>query len=226
MLDGKVLTAVLASLAAIGAAINGGDVSAERLQSNEISAPGEFSFNDIVPGSLGSLDNLLQNPEPENEVEAVFVSDDIDDEKLKVRNANLQAQNFTSISFGGKTAESDRPVVLYGFTGEVLPAATTEIKGRSRGFTTSGVNVSGNLDVQRELETGLVKARNVERSALELKEVSGSVSTNSSSTDIEEARKVSINSFSGSITVFPGNSTIVLHGKVDRLESGSFSFGG
>ncbi|MFB6190367.1 MAG: hypothetical protein ABEJ91_02235 [Candidatus Nanohaloarchaea archaeon] len=225
MLDGKVLTAVLASLAAIGAAINGGDVNAERLQSNKISAPGEFSFNDLVPESISSLDKFLQNPEPENPVKAVFVSEDINDEKLKVKDARLRASNFTSISFGGKTATSDEQIALYGFTGELLPGEVTEVNGRSRGFTTSGVNISGSLQVRRELDADRISVTDVRRAALKLKEVSGTVSTNTSSAEVKEPRKVSINSFSGSITVFPGNSTIVLDGKVDRLESGSFSFG-
>ncbi|MFB6213859.1 MAG: hypothetical protein ABEJ07_04840 [Candidatus Nanohaloarchaea archaeon] len=226
MLDGKVLTAVLASLAAIGAAINGGGLNAEQVQANKVSAPGQFSFNDIVPESLSSLDRFLQNPRPENEVRAVFVSGDIADEKLRVKNARVSAANFTSIGFGGKKADSDSKIFLYGFTGELMPAELTEIRGRARGFTTSGVNVSGNLQVRRELETGTIRAERVSRSAIELKEVSGTVSTNSSSVEIKEEREVSINSFSGSITVYPGNSTVVLEGKVDRLESGSFSFGG
>lgn len=225
MLDGKVLTAVLASLAAIAAAINGGGLDAEQVQSNKISAPGDFTFNDVVPESLSSLTRFLKNPEPENPVRAVFVSDDLNGEKLRVKDARLSAENFTSISFGGKSASSDEKITLYGFSGEVMPGELTELRGSSNGFVSSGVNVSGNLMVRKELETGFLLAKGFRRTRITLKDVSGVVNTNTSSARIKKPRKVRINSFSGTLMVYPGNSTIVLDGRVDRLESGGFSFG-
>lgn len=226
MLDGKVLTAVLASLAAIAAAINGGGVSAEQLESNSISAPGELTFNQVLPDSLSSLGKLLTNPEPENQVEAVFVAEDISEEKLRVKKARVSAANFSSLELGRKSVRSDEAIELYGFTGEVMPARVTEVKGRSKGLYTSGVNISGRTRISRELETRELQVDNVYRSGLNMEEVTGTVRSNSSSTEIKQANSLSIDSFSGSLTVYPYNQTVVLDGRVNRLDAGEFSFGG
>lgn len=230
MLDGRVLAAVLASVAAIAAGINGGGVAqsmdADRVKSSSLSAPGGLSFSDVVPDSLSSLKQFVKNPEPENSVKAHLVAEDISDEKLNVKGASLTAGNFTSLSFGGKTARSSTQITVYGFTGNVEPDDITNINGRASGFRSNNVNVSGNIQVQREIETRVLELEGVERTRLNLEEATGVIEANSSSTDIREAGKVRINSFSGDMTVFPMNGSIVIEGKVDRLDAGTFSFGG
>lgn len=225
MLDGKVLTAVLASLAAIGAAINGGGLNAEQVKSNTVSAPGDMSFNDLVPDSLSSLQRFIQNPEPENDVRAVFEASDISDEEFQVSNAQLTAANFTNLKFGGKTASSDEEITVYGYTGKIVAGEVTEFKGRSKGFVSSGVNVSGRTSIAKEIDTDLVKVDDVKRSRIRLDDASGMVESNSSTTEITGESRISINSFSGRMIIYSENSTVVFEGKVDRLKAGDFSFG-
>ncbi len=230
MLDGRILAAVLASIAAIAVGINGGGIAqgldADQVKSSSISAPGEFSFNELMPESLSSVTQFFQNPEPENSLRASLVADDISGETLKVRRASLTADNFTSLDFGSRHAASDGGITVYGFTGTVEPASTTDISGRANGFTSNGVNISGRLNFEKEIETRRIELEGVERTRLKLEDTSGSIKANSSTTRIRQERQVNINSFSGDITVFPENNSVILDGKVDRLESGSFSFGG
>lgn len=227
MIDGRILTAVLASLAAVAAGISGGGISADQVKSNTMSAPGEFSFDEVFPESLSFLDRYLENPEPETEMTAVLTSEGFEDEQFRVRESNITASEFKSMQFlTGNQLQSEDEITLYGFTGEIMPGNTTELTGSSNGLVTGGVNISGALSVGQELETGWLKAEGVERSAINLEQVSGTIESEDSSTTIGSPREVDINSFSGDITVYASNATIVLDGEVHRLESGSFSFGG
>jgi len=101
----------------------------------------------------------------------------------------------------------------------------TELKGKSTGLLTGSVNVSGGLSVKQEVETGVLQIDDVRRSKIELKSASADVRTDSDDYTSTSPKKVSINSFSGDMMLFINNSTIVLDGKVDRLDSGDFSFG-
>ncbi len=225
MIDGRIMAAVLASLAAVAAAISGGGFSADQVKESTVSAPGEFSFNDLMPESLSALERFFENPEPESEMKAVLVSSNLDGESFRVTDTRVHASNFSRMELSGKTLESDDDIELYGFTGEVMPGNTTELSGMSNGLLTSGVNVSGGLNTHQELETGRLDLEGVERSRFEM-QASGEIESAGSSTEIRDARRVSIDSFSGDIRIYPGNSTIVLDGMVHELESGDFSFGG
>lgn len=227
MLDGKVLTAVFASLAAIAAAMNGGGLDPGQVKSSTISAPGDNTFNQLMPDSLRSLGDFFNNPEPENEVFASLEVADIDDAKLQVKADWLEPRNMTSYRLGVKNVKSDEDIRFYGFKGTVEPGDVTGIKGRSNGIVSSGINISGSMNIEEDVDTSLVALQGVERSSIKLDDISGSIKSNSTTTRIKDAStKLDINSFSGRMIIYPDNETIILDGKVDRLEAGPVSFGG
>lgn len=226
MLDGRVLAAVLASLTAIAAGLGGGGLSMDQVKDSTISAPGSSSFADLSPDSLNLLDRFIEKPEPENEMNAVLVSENLKEEEFSFKGASISTSDFRRIKFSGKTLESEESIELYGFTGTLNPGNATELKGQSSGLLTGGVNVSGGFDVMQEIEAGALDVKGIEKSEIELESASIDLKTESDDYTTSAPRNVKINSFSGDMRIYFSNSTILLDGKVDRLESGDFSFGG
>lgn len=226
MLDGKVLTAVLASVAAIAAAISGGGINAEAVKDSTVSAPGDSSFNSLIPESVPFVGDFLKNPQPENEVEAYLKYEDFEeDQSFTVRSASLKAENLSKFNLGARTVFSREKPVFRGFSGQIKPRAKTLIKGSASGFNAGGVNLSGTFKLKKEFATSHISLRGVKRSSLNIERVTGTISSNSSSTEIKEATEFDVNSFTGSIDVYPGNRTLLLDGKVAELKAGAFSFG-
>jgi len=126
MLDGRILAAVLASLTAVAAAVSGGGLTTEDISESTVSAPGDLSFSDIKPDSLGIVDRFIEKPKPENEMKAVLVSDNLADERFKIKDSRVSSSDFRSIEFSGKTLESEDSIELYGFTGNLRPGNGTE----------------------------------------------------------------------------------------------------
>lgn len=226
MLDGKILVAVLATLAAAAAGLNGGSLDPGQLKSSDISAPGGASFNDFVPESLRGVLDLVDNPEPVNRFSASLQSENVESLELSVRNSGLEVNGLSRFNIGRRSVESSGPVDFYGFSGTVNPGETTELKGRAKGFYSNGVNVSGGLRLQKKLNTSSVVLEDVRRSSISLDRVTGSITSNSTTTRIKDpATGIRINSFSGEIRVYPGNGSVLMDGKVDTLDAGKVSFG-
>ncbi len=226
MLDGKVLAAVFASLAAIAAAINGGGLDPGEVKSSTISAPGDNSFNDIIPSSLSSLTDFFQNPEPENDIYAALTVADLEESELNLDAKSLEPRNMTVYQLGSREVISDEDVYFYGFRGTIEPGQVTDIQGSSRGLISSGVNISGSMNVNEEVSTDLVRIEGVDRAKINLRNIEGEIDANSTTTTINNPETdLKINSFSGRMLIYPDNESIVLDGKVDRVEAGKLSFG-
>lgn len=229
MIDGKVLTAVLASIAAIAAAINGGGLTAEQVKSNSMSAPGDSSFADlkgsvadILPGNLAP--DFLKPPKPDFSVSASLVVDDLGQKTLEVRNAKVVSANISRVSFNGRSMQSRSPIVVHGFTGRFSPGEnSSRIKGRASSFVSEGVNVSGGFPVDEDLSSDKIVLEGVERVSLEFKDVNGFIEANQTETEFDSTG-FRVNSFSGDM-VFYSNSTVRLRGEVDKVNAGSLSLG-
>lgn len=224
MLDGRVLAAVLTTLAAIAAAINGGGLDAQQLKSSSLSSPGDTSFASVSDSVPEPFARFFDRPEPENDARVYLEVSNW--KKLSVKNAGLEAQNFTSAKVSGSRVNSDSGIKFYGFTGSVTPGKSSKIKGRAAGFYSSGVNFSGSTSVSEELRTSRIDIRDTRRTSLKIKEAGGRVDAESTSTAISSPETVEIDSFSGDITVWPRNRSMVLDGRINRLEAGEVIFGG
>ncbi len=225
MLDGRILAAVFASLAAIAAAVGGGHVDAGSLKTDNFQNA-KSGLGDLLPGPIRSIGDLFQNPEPETDMTAVLQVEDLGDRRLTVDAGTLFVKNLTSITINGKKLQSDEPIVFYGFSGWLKADQPLELKGRSKGLVSSGVNVSGSLGVSEDVDTSFIRIGKVERSALRFEGVTGRVESNSTSANIRSSEtSLDINSFSGNISIYSSNGTVVLRGKVDSLTAGEVSFG-
>jgi hypothetical protein len=224
MLDGKILTAVFATLAALGTAMNGGHIDSGDLQDIKTSSNNR-NFDSLMPESLGAFTELMQNPKPDTSVKVEVEIDDLSGQKMKISSASLYANNLTNVKIGKRRIESDEELKFYGFNGKVDPGTPTDFKGRSKGIVTSGVNISGRYSVEEEISTDRIVMTDVIRSEIKLNDISGSIKSNTSSTTIrDDETDLDINSFSGNITVLPRNRTFILDGKVNKLEAGDISF--
>jgi hypothetical protein len=226
MLDGKILAAVFATLTAIGTAMNGGAIDAGDLRPDSSSSGGSgINLDDFLPKSFEILSELREKPEPTNRIEAVLDVEELENQKIYVRSSSLRPKNITSANIGNRKVKSDETITLYGFTGDVMPGKPSNIEGRAQGVLTSGVNVSGRFPAKQEFETGLIVANDIERTKIDIREVNGTIDSDSTSAQVSDV-DLKINSFSGNMTIHPRNGTVGLSGKIDKLSAGDVSFGG
>lgn len=224
MLDGKILAAVLATLAALAVTSPGAEVQDKELMNGEGLNLDMVSI--LEDPAKGIRDVLTSPPEPEEQVEADLVAENLWDESFEIKNAVLEPGNITSISLGGKQISSDGPVTLYGFSGTVKPSNKTVITGSVNGVLTSGVNITESSRVKLEVSTEKVEIRQARLDSITLSGVTGSIKSGSASTRFSNSsRNLEISGFHGDITLLPLNRTVKLDGKVGKLEAGSFSFG-
>lgn len=225
MLDGKILSAVLATLTAVAVSTTGGDISTQDIQTD----PSEMDTDvgGLLSNPLEQLRDMATTaPEPDNQVYARLQADQLWQESIQVNNARIQMKNTTSLKIGSQTINSDEEVSVYGYSGSVMPGnSSVMLSGTAKGALTSGVNVSGVSGVDYRVETGEMVLEGVKESEIALSQVTGTIESGDSSTDFSSPRALAINSFSGDITLRPSNKTIILDGKVNRLEAGSFTFG-
>lgn len=226
MLDAKIMSAVLVSLAAIATATGGGTVEPSNLDADTVTSTGFLT--DLNSNPIDSIKNaLVTRPEPENEMSAELSVEGLKGEKIKMQKAKFSAENFTTASLGSKKMDSDEAITIHSLNGNLEVGTASKLKGAAGSAISSGVNVSGSLSVSEELNSNVLKVQNTERIPLEFSEVEGVVRSGSTSTEFRNgSRSFNINSFSGSITIYPSNNTLLLDGKVDKLEAGEFSFGG
>lgn len=224
MLDGKILAAVLATLTAV-AVSTGQGVEPQNL---EVDTPttDDFSFQDIFDSPIKNLRNMFtETPEPENEVRATLQVTNLQDETLNLKGPRIVPSATTEATVGGSKVTSDSNIEFYGFEGVLKPVNSTLISGTVEGVYTSDVNISGEAAVSEELNSSRLEIRNVRESRINLGKVTGSIESGSSSTNFGSTRPLNINSFSGDILLYPGNRTVILDGRVSRLEAGDFTFG-
>ena len=229
MLDAKVLAAVLASLTAVAAGMNGGAIDAD-MAVEDVSTGGAdvFDLQSLSSNPLDKLKNMfLSRPEPTNQVKANLTIDNLDDETIKVQDAVLSPPNLTEIKIGPRKMSSDEDISFNGFRGSIKPGSPTSVQGTANSALSSGVNISGMINVNEKLNTSQVRINEKGKAKLSLSNVKGEISSGSASTEFQESnRNLKINSFTGKITIYTSNNSVMLDGKVDRLEAGQFSFGG
>lgn len=226
MLDGKILSAVLATLTAVAVSTTGGgDLAGQELQTDPSNM--DIDVMGLFQNPMKQLRQMITTtPEPENSVQARLVAGNIANETFQVKNARISPDNTTSIQFGSQTVNSDEEVVIYDFSGSMMPTnSSVQLKGTARGVLTSGVNVSGTSAIDHTIKASRIRINGIEESSIGLSKVSGTISSSDASTEFESERTLSIDSFSGDMIIMPLNGTIVLDGKVNRLTAGDFQFG-
>lgn len=223
MLDGKILTAVLASLAVIGTTMNGGSIDSSELQSVKEN-PLSIDFDSFMPSSLGAFTEYMKNPEPDTDLDAEFKINDMTGQTLKISSATLKSNNLSKIKTGKRYITSESNLNFHKFSGEIDLDNPTELDGNTQSILTNGVNISGSFEIKKEIDTNKIVLTDVRRSKINLKGISGSIKSTSTSTNITNNNlDLKINSFSGNITILPRSSEMKLKGKVDKLDAGSVS---
>ncbi|MFB6145299.1 MAG: hypothetical protein ABEJ99_02215 [Candidatus Nanohaloarchaea archaeon] len=226
MLDAKILTAVLASLAALAAGMNGGAITAKDIRTGTI--PSNLNFGSQF-NPLQKLTGLLNTkPEPTNKFTARLKVDTLYTDKISSKNAELHVANLTKFKVNTHTIRSDEPIVIYGYTGDIKTGNRTKFSGRASSLLTSGVNITGLMNVDEEVPARYIEIDNTQKISLKFEQVSGKImpEKGSSLNIAGSQRQLIIDSFAGDIKIYQGNRTVVLDGKVSSLQAGGFSFGG
>ena len=223
MLDGKILTAVLASLAMIGTAMNGGHVDSSELQDIRKN-PLSTNFDKLMPGSLGAFSAMMQNPEPDTALEAELMIGDVAGQTLRLSSGTMKADNLTKIKAGRRQITSTSDLEFNQYSGKINFGKPTNIEGSSESIITNDVNISGGFEIKEELDTDKIVLTNVTRSKISLKKVSGLIKSDSISTNItKDNLELNINSFSGNMTIHSKTGKMILSGEVDKMDAGSIS---
>lgn len=216
-MDGKILSAVFVSLAAIAAGVNGGSLQPQDIRQADLNKPAQSSLTEFLPNSMQFLNQFIEKPEPEKE--ARFVVTAAEGEVLKVRDARLSIQNYTTYRSEPLTIESDKEIVFKDFSGKISLKNQTSFQGHVSGYRTSGVNVTQGLNVHSKLDGGRVEVSGVQRIALSFQEATFHIESGATTTTVENS-SLKVNSFSGGITAFTENGTFIFRGQIDRLRAG------
>ena len=226
MLDGKILSAVLATLTAVAVSTTGGaDLSDQGLETNPSDM--EMDVLGLFKNPVGQLKEMITTtPKPETDVRAELVSENMGNETFQVKNARISPDNTTQIKFGTQKISSDDNIIIHGFSGAVEPSnSTIRLSGTGEGVLTSDVNISGTSTVENRVNSRRLMIEGVEESSISLSSVHGNIQASDASTSFDSERTLTIDSFSGDIVLDTGNSSIILDGKVNSLSSGDFDFG-
>lgn len=231
MLDGRVLTAVFASLAAVATAMSGGAIEAQDVRDSTLSAPGENSYNDIVPSSLQDLDMLsdfFENPEPETSVQAELKLTDLEDTSFTVSKSDLEVEALEQIAIDHRNMSSRNGFEFNDFEGEFNFNGNRSVKmsGSSQKIRSNGVNITGITRIDQTVETDRIQLEGIERTGLDINGVTGEFQSQGSTTSLEDPKILYIDSFSGDLTVDLVEEKVILDGRVHMLEAGPVSLGG
>jgi hypothetical protein len=203
-MDLKILAAVFTSLAAVFIVINAGGLGG--------SGPG---IGGLIPEFFSP-----EAPEPETGVTAEI--EVLTENTTMNVNGNVTVEGLTQ--YGDIKSQND--IEFKYFDGDVRIGNGSMISGNAEGFTSSGVQVARNFELERELNTTQVDIEGADRVALEFEKADIDLEATNSSSGIQETNtSVGIQSFSGNITVRPDGMTLSLEGNVSRVEAGQTTFG-
>lgn len=223
MLDAKILAAVFTALTAVAVTTGGGTVDKSDMNGLNLEKTEGLPSIDILDG----LKKLIRNrPEPENDIEANLTVEDLEEKAIKLEKADIRIPGLRGIHLSDKNLTSDEEIDLNSFEGKISFGNKTLIKGSAETITTSGVNMSGSSKIDHKTEKNTLRLENVEKVSLSYNKVTGSIKTDSATTNIDNSREIKLTSFSGNITIAPENRTMFLEGKVHEMKSGEFKFGG
>lgn len=217
-MDPKILAAVFASIAAIAVG-TGGTGSVDNFQNIQ---PQDI-IDSLSDTSKFFPKNIEEKPEPENEVKITMEANS-DNAGIQLQNSDITVQDFTKLESESKIISSDEPLTFSGFTGniEIYRDNETVISGNSEGFASSGVNFTQKLNLDFRTGSESIVAEKVEKTGISLEEADVEVISQEEDTTIEKGNSpVDINSFSGKMSIYPDNMTVILNGKVDKVEAGS-----
>ncbi len=226
MLDAKVLAAVFASLTAVATTMNGGsfqpDMAVEGVTEQGVDIP-DFAGSSSAFEKLRSL--FISRPEPTNNIKATVEIEDLDNEKIKLREASIYISNLTEANLGSQTMTSNEDIVFNSLKGEISfdPAV---IQGTANSVTSSGVNVSGSVNVNQEINSTNIAVEEKGRSKISFSDVEANITYENKSEQTLRTEEFKIDSFSGKQVIYLENKTVVLDGKVNSLTAGEFSYGG
>lgn len=226
MLDGKILSAVLATLTAVAVSTSGGgDLSDQGIETNPSNM--EIDVGGLLKNPVEQLREMATTtPTPSNSVYAELQAQNIQNESFQVNDARIAPDNATEIGFGSQTVSSDQVIELHGYTGSIMPSnSSVVLSGNANSLISSGVNVSGTSAIEHSIESSSINVYDVKESSVALSQVTGSIESSGASTEFGSSRPLTIDSFSGDITMRPRNGTIILDGEVNSLTAGDFQFG-
>lgn len=204
-MDLKILAAVFTTLAAVFIVMNAGGL--------EASGPG---IGGLIPDFFSS-----ENPEPDTGVTAEI--DVLTENTTMNMNGNVTIEGLTQ--YGDIKSQND--IEFKYFDGDLRIGNGSMISGNAQGFTSSGVQVARNFELERDLNTTQVDVYGAERVALKFEKANIDLEATNSSSGIQETNtSVGIKSFSGNITVRPEEMTLNLEGNVSRVDAGQTTFGG
>jgi len=227
MLDAKVLAAVFASLTAVATTMNGGsiqpDMAVEGISADGLRTP-DFFGSDSRLEKLRSL--LTSRPEPTNNVQATLKISDLDDEKVNLRKSSIYISDLREVNLGSKTMSSDQDIVFNGVKGDIKFNDPAVLQGTANSVTSSGVNVSGSVNLNQEINSSIIMIEEKGRSKISFSDVEADITYENKSEQTLTTDNFKIDSFSGRKTIYLENSTVVLDGKINSLTAGEFSYGG
>ncbi len=225
-MDPKILAAVFASIAAIAVG-TGGSGSLDNFQGiNPQNMIGEFTNS--PSGIADVLGEMNRKPVPNNSVtvEASLNSGNAD---LSVNSDALILKHFSTLISQERNITSDEAVTFHDYSGDLTFSTTnmTRIDGTYQGFSSSGVNVASQMRFTGGTDAGEIKLENISRQAMVLQDVDAKISSKEDSTVIERgSTSLNINSFSGEITFYSENASIIMKGEVDEVKAGGTTYSG
>jgi len=224
-MDPKILAAVFASIAAITVG-TGGTGNIDSFQNLENIEPNKI-FGNLNNPTAGFFKNFNQNPVPNNTVKITIktgsepVNLDVDSDHVEL----IDTGSFISVK---KNISTDEDLTLKEYSGRITldDSNATKFKGSSKGFNSSGVSYLSNIKLNGVTNAEVLQVNNVSREKISMKNVNFNMeSTEGTSLENEDAG-FKINSFSGNITYFKQNNSMVMNGDVDKFTSGGASFSG
>lgn len=207
----KILAAVLTTLTAVFVVMNAGTAPAPDT--------GE-GLSGLIPDIFSS-----ENPQPETPVTAEI--NVLDQNTTLNVNGDTTVQGLSTYTSDEVNIRSDNDIEFQNFEGELFFGNRTEISGQAYGFTSNSVEVEETFNLEKTLNNTQVDIRNAERIGLEFERANITLDAVNSSSGITETNtSVSVQSFSGNITVVPDSMTVQLSGNVSQVSAGQTTFGG
>ena len=230
MLDAKVLAAVFASLTAVATTMNGGSFQPD-MAVNGVSA-GNIDIPDFADGGgSDSIINQLQRifdsrPEPKNNIRATLEISDFEDERASLDNSTVFVSDLRKVNLGSRKVSSDQKIIFNDLSGEFKLDDPTVLKGKAKSLSSSGVKISGNINVNQEINSSRIEIEEKGRAKISFSDVEADIRYEDKSEQTLNAENFKIDSFNGRKVIYPSNSTVILDGKINSLNAGEFSYGG
>lgn len=214
-MDLKVLTAVFFTLAVIIVGTNTGMIDGSMLEDLQ-----EDGLSGLLDGLFSGFES---RPEPNISVELEVEYRGKED--LKIRDADVMISNLTRYAVNEVPIDSDGPITFAGLTGDSSFSNMTRVSGEAdRLLLHGGGSVNRTVELDYSGSTDRVKMQGQEKVPVSVENATVRLISDSVSGTYRN-RSLSIDSFSGNMTVFPGNKTILLSGQVHRLSVGELKIG-